>query len=142
MSAANAAACASGHGGVVGAVLHEVAARLGALARDPSCEDYIDLRSLPMSDADREELRKALGRGEVVADCDVAGRCHVHETGFSGVWWVAYLAEGGAPLLEQIVIARIPAVLMAHPEDILDAQRVIGDRLAGTDLEGESTDQD
>jgi len=142
VSAANAEVLGTGPVSVAGAVLHEIAARLGALGRDPSCEDCIDLRSLPMSDADRERLRDFLGRGEVDADCDVAGRCHVRETGFSGVWWVAYLSENGVPLLEQIVIARIPALLMAHPDDILAAHRMLGERLAGTGLDRDSTDQD
>jgi hydrogenase-1 operon protein HyaF len=142
MSAANAEVPGSGPVGVVGAVLHQVAARLAALGRDPSCEDYIDVNSLPMTDADREGLRDFLGRGEVDADCDVAGRCHVRETRFSGVWWVAYLSENGVPLLEQIVIARIPALLMAHPDDILAAHRMLGERLAGTGLDRDPTGQD
>jgi hydrogenase-1 operon protein HyaF len=135
MNGADAGARASQPAGVVGAVLHEIAARLGVLGRDPSSEDCIDLGGLPMSDADRAALREFLGGGEVDADCVVAGRCHVRETGFAGVWWVAHLSDGAAPLLEQIVIARIPALLMAHPEDIVAAHRSLGDRLAGGGLD-------
>ena len=115
--------------GVAGAVLREVATLLAALAGDPGWEGAIDLRGLPVDDAARAALRDFLGCGEVDASCDVAGASSVRETSFCGVWWVVHRCASGAPLVEQIVVARAPALLLAHPADIVAAHRRLVQRL-------------
>lgn len=105
------------------AVLRELARLLDGLAADPEAEATIDLRSLPLADADRAALRERLGRGEVEAVLDVAGATRVHETAFAGVWWVRHGETGDATAIEQIVVARIPVLLPAHPDDIGHAAR-------------------
>jgi len=112
------------------ALLRELADMLAALASDPGCEAVIDLRSLPMEESDREALRDWLGRGEIEANCDVAGVSRVQETGFAGVWWVSHYGLGGVALVEQIVVARVPALLLAHPCDIRAAQERLTQCLA------------
>lgn len=86
----------------------------------------IDLRSLPIGGADRERLEAALGRGEVTATVDAAGRSDVHETAYPGVWWVRHFGATGQPLTERIEIASVPEALAAHPDDIAAAARRLG----------------
>ncbi len=107
--------------GLVDAVLHECAAHLRALAAEPGFATAIDLRSLPLDDAQRQVLRERLGRGEVRAVVDVAGPTTVDETTFAGLWWVRHEGADGGVLAEQIVVARVPELLLAHPADVADA---------------------
>jgi hypothetical protein len=109
------------------AVLREVASLLEALVHDPSFQDAIDLRSLPLADADRTALRTLLGDGEVDVRLDVAGQTRVRETAFAGAWWETHYAADGAAIVERIVVARVPPVLLAHPADVVRAR----DRLGG-----------
>jgi hypothetical protein len=123
------------------AVLRETANLLEALVHDPSFEDAIDLRSLPLADADRAALRALLGEGEVDVRLDVAGETRVRETGFAGVWWETHYAADGAAIVERIVVARVPPVLLAHPSDVVRARDRLGGLVAqATDpLDGEHT---
>lgn len=105
------------------AVMREVAQLLDALAADPGAEATIDLHGLPLSGADRAVLADRLGRGEVQAVLDVAGPTHIQETAFAGVWWIRHGDVGDPAAIEQLVVARIPALLPAHPDDIGDAAR-------------------
>jgi hydrogenase-1 operon protein HyaF len=107
--------------GRAGAVLLEVATALEGLSRDQQMQYTIDLHSLPMDDDERAWLRARLGSGEVRAALDVAGHSTVDETGFAGVWWVRHGDAEGRAGLEQIVVARVPALLLAHPDDVADA---------------------
>ncbi|MFN3867497.1 MAG: hydrogenase expression/formation C-terminal domain-containing protein [Hyphomicrobiaceae bacterium] len=106
--------------GMAAAVLAEIADALSRMAATAE-ETSIDLRGLPMTDADRNELQEALGRGEVTATLDVAGRSEILETGFSGVWWVRHFGNDARVSSEEIVIGRIPAILLAHPDDVAAA---------------------
>ena len=116
--------------GIGAAVLREVARMLRALSVDPTFADAIDLHSLPMTGADREQLQQRLGRGEIEVALDVAGPSRISETAYAGAWWVRHADADGRALLEQIVVARVPALLLAHPSDIFHAS----ERLA-TELE-------
>ena len=107
--------------GRAGAVLLEVATALEELSRDEQMQYTIDLHSLPLEDDERGWLRARLGTGEVRAALDVAGQSTVDETGFAGVWWVRHGDAEGRAWLEQIVVARVPALLLAHPDDVADA---------------------
>lgn len=120
--------------GVVDAVLCDVATLLAALARDPDFADAVDLHSLPLTDADRDRLRQWLGRGEIEASFDLAGPTRIHETAFAGVWWVCHADAQGRAVLEQIVVARVPALLLAHPDDIAAAARRLNSTLDGVVL--------
>jgi len=119
------------HEALAASLLHEISRRLEALAADPSHAQVIDLRSLPIDDAARSALRSRLGRGEVEASLDVAGATRIEETAYAGVWWARHLdADGGAAVLEQIIVARVPELLLAHPEDIAAAARRLAGELA------------
>ena len=118
--------------GLAAPLLHEVLRALESLARDASRAVVIDLRSLPMDEAARSALRGRLGRGEVEATLDVAGTTRIDETAYAGVWWLRHLGADGAAALEQIVVARVPELLLAHPEDVAASARRLAGELAAT----------
>jgi hydrogenase-1 operon protein HyaF len=102
------------------AVLQEITQLLAKLA-DTGAAGSIDLRSLPMTDADRDELEERLGRGEVQADLSVAGNSQVWETGYSGVWWIRHLGAGDKIAAEEIAVTNVPEILVSHSADIATA---------------------
>lgn len=115
--------------GMAESLLSEIAERLADLA-DSGEASAIDLRSLPMTPADRDELEESLGRGDVEAALDVAGRSEVWETGYAGVWWVRHLGAGDNVAAERIEIAAIPDILVTHHADIASASQRLRDDLA------------
>ena len=108
------------HTGLAQSVLREIAGHLAALAGagEPAA---IDLRSLPMTAADRGELESLLGRGEVTVKLDVAGTSELWETRYSGVWWVRHRGDDERIATERIEIAAIPEILVSHDADIAAA---------------------
>jgi hydrogenase-1 operon protein HyaF len=106
--------------GMAKALLGEIAALLAKL--DETGEGgVIDLKSLPMTAADRIELDLRLGRGEVKAELAVSGTSEIWETGYAGVWWVRHLGGGGKIAAEAIAIAPVPEILMAQAADVHEA---------------------
>ena len=118
--------------GIAAAVLREVARLLDALARDTRFTETVDLHSLPLLDSDREQLRQRLGRGEIEAAFDFAGPTRITETAYAGVWWVRHADADDRAVLEQIVVAQVPALLLAHRADIDDAARRLATELEET----------
>ena len=115
--------------GLAQAVLPEIAHLLSRLANSGESAQ-IDLKSLPMNDADRSALAQRLGRGEVFAKLDVAGATEVWETSYSGVWWVRHLGADGSTASEQISISPVPDILVSHSADIHSAAERLKDDLA------------
>jgi hydrogenase-1 operon protein HyaF len=107
--------------GLADAVLREIPVLMQRLSETGE-GGIIDLRSLPMTDSDRQELAAKLGEGEVKAFLDVSGASTVFETQFAGVWWVRHEGADGRVAAEQVVVARVPEILLAHPADIAAAQ--------------------
>jgi len=103
--------------GMAHSILAEVARMLDALASDGSTGS-IDLRSLPLTEADRQQLEELLGRGEVVAELELAGRSSVWETAYAGAWWVRHRGAGDKISSEEITVCPIPNILVTHPADI------------------------
>jgi len=101
------------------AELAEALARLAATGE----ETVIDLKSLPVSPADLEALGERLGTGEVRCDIEVAGRSEVRETAYSGIWWVRHYGAGDELAVEEIVVTRVPEILVSHPDDVAFAAR-------------------
>ena len=106
--------------GLAQSVLREIAERLAALARTGE-RGAIDLRSLPLTSADRGELEDKLGRGDVTAKLTVAGTSELWETRYSGVWWIRHYGAGDKIAAERIEIAAVPEILVAHEADIAAA---------------------
>jgi len=119
----NAAPCMSLRStGMALSVLAEIQQMLQALA-DTGQTGAIDLRSLPLSDADRSQLQELLGRGEVRAELDLAGRSEVWETAYPGAWWIRHLGAGDRVASEEIAVCPAPEILNAHPDDVRAAAR-------------------
>ncbi len=112
--------------GMADSVLSEIAERLQVFALSGE-ETVIDLRSLPMSNADRNDLEVRLGRGEVEIKLYVSGQSDIWETTFAGVWWVRHIDGDGRIAAEEINITSVPDILRAHPDDA----RAAATRLAG-----------
>ena len=125
------ASCLDGRAtGMAGSVLHEVLRLLNALAEDDST-GAIDLRSLPLTAADRTELETLLGRGEVHAELNLAGRSEVRETAYPGVWWIRHLGADERVAAELIAVCPVPDILLAHPEDVRAGARRLHCLLTG-----------
>lgn len=93
----------------------------------------VDLRGLPMTDADTMRLEELLGRGEVRAEIDVAGRSEVWETAYAGVWWVRHRGADDRIAAEEIIVDRIPAILATHEDDARQASGRLRAAVAGND---------
>jgi hydrogenase-1 operon protein HyaF len=106
-----------GLGGGVAAVLSELMGLLETLvAGGPSAT--IDLRSLPMSPQDRNELQFALGEGEVKATLDADGLSTLRETGVCGIWWIEHRDRHGELIAELLEVARVPYILESAPDEL------------------------
>ena len=103
--------------GNVAAILNEIAALLEKFAAVGET-GLIDLKSLPFSPAEYEQLRFALGRGEVSARLDAIGNSEIVETHFPGVWWVTHYNVEGDIVADLIEIASVPGILQSQPEDV------------------------
>ncbi|NNK31950.1 MAG: hydrogenase expression/formation protein [Xanthomonadales bacterium] len=108
--------------GMALSVLAEVGRLLEILA-DTGETGAIDLRSLPLTEADREQLEELLGRGEVSVELDLAGRSEIWETAYPGAWWIRHRGAADRIASEEISVCPIPEILAAHPSDIADAAR-------------------
>jgi hydrogenase-1 operon protein HyaF len=108
--------------GMAWSVLAEVGRLLECLAQTGE-PGYIDLRSLPLTDADRGELESLLGRGEVRVDLSLAGASEVWETAYAGAWWIRHRGAGERIAAEEIAVCPVPEILKTHPADIQAAAR-------------------
>jgi len=111
--------------GMAWSILAEVGRLLDDLASRGQ-KASIDLRSLPLTDADRAELEALLGRGEVHVELELAGRSEIWETGYAGAWWIRHRGAGDRISSEEIAVCTVPAILEAHPADIEAAARRLG----------------
>ncbi|EEW25309.1 hydrogenase expression/formation C-terminal domain-containing protein [Rhodobacter ferrooxidans] len=115
--------------GMAQSILREVARALAALAAT-GARDAVDLRSLPMTAADRAELETALGRGEVSVTLQSAGRSEIWETRFAGVWWLRHFGGDDRIAAEVIEIAPVPDILVTHADEITAASALMLAELA------------
>ena len=130
--------------GMAWSILTEIRQLLDAL-NEKGTVGSIDLRSLPMTDADREQLENLLGRGEVHAELDLApgenipvpesirdlaGTSEVWETAFAGVWWIRHKGAADKIACEEIAVTAIPEILITHPVDIEAAAARLGNELS------------
>ena len=103
--------------GNINALLAEIAVHLERLARNGE-SGMIDLSSLPIAPGEYEQLRQALGRGEVSARLDAIGASEIIETRYAGVWWVTHYNVEGQIVADMIQIAWFPEILKSQPDDV------------------------
>lgn len=106
--------------GMAKAVLSELFEHLQELAVS-SKPHMIDLTSLPMTNSDKQELAKLLGQGEVTITLSTIGESLIHETAFSGVWWIKHYTHDQKLISELIEITPVPGIIKSHPDDIQHA---------------------
>ncbi len=104
------------------AVLSEVADLLARLLETGEAGS-IDLRSLPLSPADRDWLDAKLGRGEVEIAIEAGGRSVLTETAYAGVWKVQHCDTEQRVVSEFIEVAYIPAIVRPAGADIENAYK-------------------
>ncbi len=128
--------------GMAGSILAEISQMLTALSERGE-EGAIDLRSLPLTDADRVQLEEMLGCGEVRVELDLAGSSQVWETSYSGVWWIRHKGAGDKIASEEIAVTTVPEILITHPVDLAAANRQIQRdlKLAGMQYQGGKFEQ-
>lgn len=136
MRSKDAADCCAGETtGLAEAVLSEIATLLARFAETGQAS-AVDLRGLPMTDADRSRLEQLLGHGEVRAEIIVAGRSEVWETSYAGVWWVRHRGADDRIAAEEIVVTRVPAILATHEDDAKASAARLSMELSATEHSG------
>jgi hydrogenase-1 operon protein HyaF len=80
----------------------------------------IDLRSLPLSRGDYDELGAVLGSGAVNASVEAIGASEVRESRYPGVWRVTHKNEAGEVVADLIEVCALPEILRAPAEDAAD----------------------
>lgn len=106
------------------ALLQELQGMLAALAQDGKVNS-IDIRSLPLSPVDYEELMQFLGIGEVSATVNALGLSEIKETRFSGIWWLRHLNSHDEIVAEIIEVAPLPDILKTQTPDLIDSVNVL-----------------
>lgn len=108
--------------GMAQALLSELHDHLKTLS-EQGASNSIDLRSLPMNQADREQLADFLGRGEVEIRLNTIGHSLIYETSYTGIWWITHYGDDENIVSELIEITRIPEIVISHPDDIATASQ-------------------
>jgi hydrogenase-1 operon protein HyaF len=101
-------------------ILHEILYALQHFAHQ-GVTKCIDLRAIPFGPGDEEALLHQLGCGEISLTLDSLGESAIWETGYSGVWVIDHRNATGERIALQIEIGKIPQIVLAQHEDILDA---------------------
>lgn len=103
--------------GNIAALLAEIITQLEQLLSKGS-SSLIDLKSLPLSPHEYEQLRFTLGQGEVSARLEAIGPSEIIETRYPGVWWITHYNVEGDIIADMIAVTRIPDILRSQPEDM------------------------
>ena len=103
--------------GMATALLTELKDHLHKLA-EAGETNSIDLLSLPMTEADINELADHLGVGEVKATINSIGSSSIRETAYRGIWWITHYGDDGKVLSELIEITQVPEILVTHMDEI------------------------
>jgi len=114
--------------GNVRALLAEIAECLEKLINDGTTGS-IDLKGLPLSPGEYEQLRRILGQGEVSAHIEAIGPSEIIETGYPGVWWVTHFNVEGDIVADMIEVTHIPEILKSQPDDIIAGLAILRARL-------------
>lgn len=103
--------------GMANAVMNELSDHLKRLA-DEGETNIVDLLSLPMTEADINELADMLGVGEVKATISSIGTSSIRETAYRGIWWVTHYGDDEKVVSELIEITQVPEILITHMDEI------------------------
>lgn len=99
------------------AILREIESMLeNLLARNE--EGVIDLKTIPITHDEYQQLQYMLGEGEIKATLHAMGKSIVRETAIAGVWWTVHYNEDDSVIADMIEVTLIPAILMSDRGDI------------------------
>jgi len=98
-------------------LLHEIRHALKRLI-DTGEASMIDLKAIPMAPGEEEDIREALGRGEVEILMDAMGPSKLYETAYPGVWWVEHRNIENELTGVYIEIAHVPEIIPANQKDL------------------------
>jgi len=116
--------------GNIRALQAEIAACLEKLAETGET-GIIDLNSLPFAPGEYEQLRQALGQGEVSAHIEAIGPSEIIETRYPGVWWVTHYNVEGDIVADMLEITTIPEIFKSQPEDVREGLALLNAQLSG-----------
>lgn len=91
----------------------------------------VDLLSLPLNEADINELADLLGVGEVKATIKSIGSSSIRETAYSGIWWITHYGDDEKVLSELIEVTQVPEILITHIDDVRHSAQVMASSLSG-----------
>ena len=100
-------------------LLHELRHALSRY-RDAGQEHVVDLKSLPMSEAELHELQRLLGHGEVAARMQALGESEITETRIPAVWWINHYNADRALVGQFIEVTDCPEILKTQRGDIAE----------------------
>ena len=102
------------------AILHEVERLLGHLISNDE-EGVIDLKTIPLSHDEYQQLQYVLSRGELTATLQSLGKSIVHETAIAGVWRVIHYNEEGEVIADLVEVTTLPEILKSDRADMQNA---------------------
>lgn len=105
--------------GNIRALLSEIAASLEKLVKTGET-GMIDLNSLPFAPGEYEQLRQALGQGEITAHIEAIGPSEIIETRYPGVWWVTHYNVEGDIVADILEVTMFPEIIRSQPDDAID----------------------
>jgi hydrogenase-1 operon protein HyaF len=80
----------------------------------------IDLGAMPFSEQDENDLRAALGAGEVSAEVRAFGPTLIQETAVAGIWLIELKDVEEKRLTLHLEVTYVPAILMTPAEDVAE----------------------
>lgn len=111
-------------------LLHEIRHALERLI-DTGETRTIDLRSLPFSPGEEQELERRLGRGELVAQLDALGPSEILETRFPGVWLITHRNTEDEIIGRYVEVTAMPALLQSQLSDMQQGLKSLDEDLGG-----------
>lgn len=110
------------------AILREIESMLeNLLARNE--EGVIDLKTIPITHDEYQQLQYMLGEGEIKATLHAMGKSIVRETAIAGVWWTVHYNEDDSVIADMIEVTLIPAILMSDRGDIKNSLAELRERV-------------
>jgi len=99
------------------AILYEIEQLLEHLIAHNE-DGVIDIKTIPLSQDEYQQLQYVLGRGELTARIDSLGRSIVHETAIAGVWRIIHYNEADEVIADLIEVTTLPEILMSDRDNM------------------------
>jgi hydrogenase-1 operon protein HyaF len=116
---------------LVNAILQELSWKLTDLAT-AGRNSMIDLRRLPLTPPEYDQLKELLGRGELAIELNALGVSNIVETRFSGVWWVTHMNAAGDKVGDVLEVALVPELVGATTSEVATAAEALSGILLDT----------